>query len=465
VSALLSYGYPLDHVMGALEASGGSLLQSLASLFTALFPAAGGADGTSESGGGSAADAAAACVAAFAAAGPSTARGARPEAWGEEREVLEAIYGRDVAYPQPGCAVVTLDWPEAKDKVELHVWCPPLMPVAAAAAAPSYPDVPPAVAVTCAKLPPAARLVLTKKLADEAVRLAGGGHMAVHDLAVAVSEALEEDGEALLTMGGRSGRTKAPAPYDRPLGAADAADGGKQGVGDAAAAAAQQAGEGAGAAAGAGRVIGAPRPRRQQGRSLVQSPEVMAAESARLLQEHKRLQVSAFCPGWRVWTWVCWVGCGRCVGVWVGGEGGGWGVGHLEHSHSSGCGACHHRHTFILIPTQPFPPFPPHPLAPPPPRHAQSDPSHASMRATRASLPAAAQRDELLSSTRGSDVLVISGATGCGKSTQVRLTLGVGVGWDEDSYLGQPCARQGVRALALNTYHSYAVCMCAERSM
>lgn len=50
----------------------------------------------------------------------------------------------------------------------------------------------------------------------------------------------------------------------------------------------------------------------------------------------------------------------------------------------------------------------------------QANPGHAQMRATRAALPAAAKRGELLAAASSNDVVVISGATGCGKSTQVR---------------------------------------------
>lgn len=45
--------------------------------------------------------------------------------------------------------------------------------------------------------------------------------------------------------------------------------------------------------------------------------------------------------------------------------------------------------------------------------------SHAGMRSARRSLPAFAKRDEVLALLRAHDVLVVSGATGCGKSTQV----------------------------------------------
>ena len=46
-------------------------------------------------------------------------------------------------------------------------------------------------------------------------------------------------------------------------------------------------------------------------------------------------------------------------------------------------------------------------------------PRHAGMRAARAALPAAAMRPQVLEAVANNDVLVISGATGCGKSTQV----------------------------------------------
>jgi HrpA-like RNA helicase len=47
--------------------------------------------------------------------------------------------------------------------------------------------------------------------------------------------------------------------------------------------------------------------------------------------------------------------------------------------------------------------------------------AHASMRRTRDALPAAAKRGEVLTQLRDHVVLVISGATGCGKSTQVSV--------------------------------------------
>jgi len=54
-----------------------------------------------------------------------------------------------------------------------------------------------------------------------------------------------------------------------------------------------------------------------------------------------------------------------------------------------------------------------------PPSPHQVDPRHASMLSTRGRLPAASCRREVLGAVGGSDVVVISGATGCGKSTQV----------------------------------------------
>ncbi|KAL6770675.1 hypothetical protein ACKKBF_B32175 [Auxenochlorella protothecoides x Auxenochlorella symbiontica] len=49
----------------------------------------------------------------------------------------------------------------------------------------------------------------------------------------------------------------------------------------------------------------------------------------------------------------------------------------------------------------------------------RSDARHAGMRAVRAALPAAAQREAVLEGLAGAAVLVVEGATGCGKSTQV----------------------------------------------
>lgn len=49
----------------------------------------------------------------------------------------------------------------------------------------------------------------------------------------------------------------------------------------------------------------------------------------------------------------------------------------------------------------------------------QTDASYASMKATRCRLPAFSCRDDVLKRVTSSHVVVISGATGCGKSTQV----------------------------------------------
>ena len=282
VAALLAFGYPLDHAAAALEAAGGALAPAMASLFAALLPSG-------------SADMAAALPALFATAGGGAAAAAKksaaaapspplPAAWQEEREALEAIYGAEAAFEAPGRAALSLDWPEARDRVVLHAWCAP-----AADGGPSYPDVPLAVGVTCAKLPPAARLLLTQRLAAEAARLAEGGHLAVHDLAVALSEALEEDGERLLAMGGRGSRSRAPAPYDRPFGDS----GGGAADGKAAAASEpeqeQQQQKQQQQQSGPGPQASAPR-RRPRAAGL--SPEAAAAESARLLAEQQRLAVS-----------------------------------------------------------------------------------------------------------------------------------------------------------------------------
>jgi HrpA-like RNA helicase len=47
------------------------------------------------------------------------------------------------------------------------------------------------------------------------------------------------------------------------------------------------------------------------------------------------------------------------------------------------------------------------------------------MRAARAALPAAASKRDVLGALAAADVLVISGATGCGKSTQVCVCVRV----------------------------------------
>jgi hypothetical protein len=49
----------------------------------------------------------------------------------------------------------------------------------------------------------------------------------------------------------------------------------------------------------------------------------------------------------------------------------------------------------------------------------QEGPQHAEMRRVRGALPAAGKRGELLAALAAHAVVVISGATGCGKSTQV----------------------------------------------
>ena len=64
--------------------------------------------------------------------------------------------------------------------------------------------------------------------------------------------------------------------------------------------------------------------------------------------------------------------------------------------------------------------------------HAQelaSSAKHASMRATRAALPAPRHRNDVLAALGASRVCVVTGGTGCGKSTQVRGVMGVGGLW------------------------------------
>lgn len=53
----------------------------------------------------------------------------------------------------------------------------------------------------------------------------------------------------------------------------------------------------------------------------------------------------------------------------------------------------------------------------------QGSSEHASLRSQRQALPAVSKREELLQLMRAHPVLVISGATGCGKSTQVRTSV------------------------------------------
>jgi HrpA-like RNA helicase len=50
-----------------------------------------------------------------------------------------------------------------------------------------------------------------------------------------------------------------------------------------------------------------------------------------------------------------------------------------------------------------------------------AQPAMAAMRRQRAALPAAQSRVALLAALAANDVVVVSGATGCGKSTQVRV--------------------------------------------
>lgn len=62
----------------------------------------------------------------------------------------------------------------------------------------------------------------------------------------------------------------------------------------------------------------------------------------------------------------------------------------------------------------------PHPLLLPPLLLLlQVSAAHASMRGSRARLPAHGCRQQVLDAVASNDVVVISGATGCGKSTQV----------------------------------------------
>lgn len=57
-------------------------------------------------------------------------------------------------------------------------------------------------------------------------------------------------------------------------------------------------------------------------------------------------------------------------------------------------------------------------------KELDKEPEHAAMRGVRSRLPAAAKRQELLSLCASRRVVVVSGATGCGKSTQVCATCG-----------------------------------------
>eukprot|EP00883_Tetradesmus_obliquus_P006330 jgi/Sobl393_1/16814/SZX72388.1 len=323
VSQLVGYGYPADHAMAALQACGGSLLRALHSLQQQLLAgsssAGGSHDGDQE-------------VVYAAAEGGSAAAGV-PAAWSDEAEVLGAIYGDELGSSSPGLLSLAVDGGEQVDgRLLLRVWCP--------CAPTPYPDAPPLLALSCGALPGSSLLALTASLAAAAQSFVGDPM--VHELAVTLGEQLEAAAGGARNSQGQL-LLPAPPPFDQPLrsspAAGAAADGGADGY-------TQEAEQHAAAAEaimgddGSSSSSSSSRQGRQQRRRPQQqmSAEQQAAESRRLAEHFKQLQVSA---------------------------------------------------------------------------------AHASMRGSRARLPAHGCRQQVLDAVACNDVVVISGATGCGKSTQV----------------------------------------------
>jgi hypothetical protein len=180
----------------------------------------------------------------------------------------------------------------------LRVWCP--------CGRTPYPDTPPLLALCCGGLPGSSLLALTAKLVGSAQALRGSPM--VHELAVQLAEELEaaaaaggsrnSDGQLLLP---------APRPFDKPLqqsaanGAADSDedDGYTSEAQQHAAAAEAIMGDDASSSSSSASGRGSSRQGRQQGRRPQQrmSPEQQAAESRRLSEHYKQLQVGCCADG------------------------------------------------------------------------------------------------------------------------------------------------------------------------
>jgi hypothetical protein len=83
----------------------------------------------------------------------------------------------------------------------------------------------------------------------------------------------------------------------------------------------------------------------------------------------------------------------------------------------------------------------------------------AAMRGVRSRLPAAAQRGEVLALCGSRRVVVVSGATGCGKSTQARKPRGCSSGERVHTSSCSPAARHGHILPCLTSLHSCPPCL------
>ena len=185
VLQLLDWGYPLQPAITALAECGGHLQRALTYLCQQL--TAGSADTTHA-----------------AAAGGDAAFG--NEAWQEEMEALEAIYAEELSTPEPGHCRLTVQCAQVEDPVQLLVWC--------SEGPAEYPAAPPVLALQCQGLAPMVRLHLTQQLLQAAAGELLGSPM-VYDLAVQVTEVLEEGVEGL------GDKVQSwPAPFDQTAGAA-----------------------------------------------------------------------------------------------------------------------------------------------------------------------------------------------------------------------------------------------------
>jgi hypothetical protein len=186
-------------------------------------------------------------------------------------------------------AVLAFRLLQVDGRLLLRVWCP--------GGPAAYPDTPPLLALSCGALPGSSLLALTAKLAGSAQALCGSPM--VHELAVQLADELE--GAAAAAGASRNSDVQlllpAPPPFHQPLkqspaaGAANGADddGYTSEAQQHAAAAEAIMGDDASSSASS---RGSSRQGRQCRRPQQQmSPEQQAAESRRLAEHYKQLQV------------------------------------------------------------------------------------------------------------------------------------------------------------------------------
>lgn len=278
VLQLLGWGYPLQPAMAALEEAAGKLQDALQLLYCQL-----------------AAEQSTVVASLTGAPGVTySGEGELGEAWGEEVEVLAAIYDSSLQQPEPGHLVVSLECDGVTTPVQLLVWCP-----RGGADGASYPEVPPLLAVSSSELAPSVRCHLTQQLAEGSSSLLG--EPMIHTLAVQLQELLQSPEQLASLEGswpkpfntpavGQTGQTESPGDADQEQQEGAAADAAEQ-ILHRSSSRSTLAGEG-GSRGGAGRGSKRERPQQQL------SPSEQAAESRRLQQQQERLQVS--CCGRRV---------------------------------------------------------------------------------------------------------------------------------------------------------------------